>query len=256
MLQGTLLHRLAKALVPEAFYPRNVLARQIARRTGHQVYAGPFRGMRYVEESVGSVYWPKILGSYEKELHSTIERLVALNPQTVIDIGAAEGYYAVGMAMRIPATEIIAFEQTPEGRAHLRSLSELNGVTARLTIHGRCERDSLMQVLPKARPAVLICDVEGYERDLFGEQIVGCLNGVHLLVELHEFVVPGIAEELIRRFSETHRCQRIWQTPRRRADYPFAHPLARFWPAAYATYQLQEFRPERMSWLYAEPHCS
>src|SRR6516162_7464404 len=37
---------------------------------------GPFRGMKYTaEKSVGSVLVPKLLGSYERELHPLLERL-------------------------------------------------------------------------------------------------------------------------------------------------------------------------------------
>lgn len=65
---------------------------------GKRILAGPFRGMKYIENSHGSAYLPKILGSYEKELHKFIPRIVEEEYELILDIGAAEGYYAVGLS--------------------------------------------------------------------------------------------------------------------------------------------------------------
>jgi predicted O-methyltransferase YrrM len=73
--------------------------------------------MHYTENSQGSCYIPKLLGVYERELHDVLENLIAWGPDLVIDAGAAEGYYAVGLARRLPQSRIMAFEMEEGGRA-------------------------------------------------------------------------------------------------------------------------------------------
>ena len=82
----------------------------VRRATGDVVAAGPFAGMRYVRGAVGSVLPPKLLGLYERELHTAIARIVAAAPDEVVDAGAAEGYYAVGLARALPRCRVTAFE--------------------------------------------------------------------------------------------------------------------------------------------------
>lgn len=65
---------------------------------GGVILSGPFKGLMYPRESVGSAWAPKLLGTYESELSPTIERIVSGGYRSVVDIGAAEGYYAVGLA--------------------------------------------------------------------------------------------------------------------------------------------------------------
>src|SRR6478672_6897407 len=68
---------------------------------GLVVQHGPFKGMKYPGvNSVGSALIPKLLGSYERELHPLIDSICAGQYDQVVDIGCAEGYYAVGLAMR------------------------------------------------------------------------------------------------------------------------------------------------------------
>jgi len=100
---------------------RNVkLAAPIAKRLNHRVQDGPFAGMQYPEEMVRtdteSPFMPKLLGCYEMECNPFIEEICRRDYDQVINIGAAEGYYAVGLAMRMPRTRIIAFETSSRSR--------------------------------------------------------------------------------------------------------------------------------------------
>jgi hypothetical protein len=49
---------------------------------------GPFKGMVYPEKmSVGSTLCPKLLGSYERELHPVIEKIRLNKYSEIVDIG-------------------------------------------------------------------------------------------------------------------------------------------------------------------------
>jgi hypothetical protein len=247
------LHRLAKALIPASLHPTAVLTRAVVRNTGLTVASGPFRGMKYVASGIGSVYYPKLLGTYERELHPAIDEICRLKPARIIDIGAAEGYYAVGLALRNPAAEVVAFEQTVEGQQLVRDLAARNDVTGRVRILGRCEPTDLRAELAHRGPVVIVCDVEGYETALLDTAAVPELSNAWLLVELHEFIVAGVGEMIRGRFAKSHRVTEIDQTDRSRSDYPYFPWYTRFLPRAYATYPVNEFRPARMSWLWMEP---
>jgi hypothetical protein len=72
-----------------------------------RVAGGPFQGLHYPHRrSVGSAPLPKLLGSYESELHAALEQLLTEEHETVVDIGCAEGYYAVGLGLRLSKAEI------------------------------------------------------------------------------------------------------------------------------------------------------
>ena len=64
------------------------------------IAAGPFAKMKYSFESHGSSIVPKLVGSYEAPLESWIEEAIKNGYNRIIDIGCAEGYYAVGLAFR------------------------------------------------------------------------------------------------------------------------------------------------------------
>src|SRR5271170_382684 len=64
---------------------------------------GPFAGMRYARPlPEGSIFFPKLLGSYEAELQAHFERVIGTDYSAIVDVGCADGYFAVGLAMRMP----------------------------------------------------------------------------------------------------------------------------------------------------------
>ena len=78
-------------------------------RPGYEVQAGPFKGMRYPQfKAKGSTMLGKLLGTYEGELADLITSLVKQPYDAVVDVGCAEGYYAVGLALKISTAKIFA----------------------------------------------------------------------------------------------------------------------------------------------------
>jgi hypothetical protein len=100
---------------------------------------------------------------------------------------------------------------------------------------------------------LILCDAEGDEESLLNIQAVPMLAHAHLLVEMHEFVSPGITERVTERFAATHNVQPIWQEDRHRSDLPFTTLGTRLLPRSYLDWSVSEWRPERMSWLWMEP---
>ena len=242
-----------KRLIPARYRPIGYLLHLTRSRTKGRVCSGPFAGVRYVEDAVGSAYIPKLLGIYESELAAEVEGICLRQPGLIVDIGAAEGYYAVGLAVRNPQAKVVAFEMEAKGQAALREMSELNQVTPRVEVRGKCEPRDLAEVLDHHPEPVVVCDVEGYEEKLLDPQMVPALTKATVLVELHDFIIPGITDELKKRFQSTHCIKHIWQEPRSRAQFPWRTFGTALLPKSYLDWCVSEWRPVRMAWLSMEP---
>lgn len=244
-----MLTRVFNLVCPPGVHP-NVLARRKVRRVaGGAVLAGPFAGLKYAPRSVGSAYEPKLLGTYEMELRGVVERLCAADFGRIVNVGAGEGYYAVGLAVRCPAAEVVAFEGDPAGRELIRRMAQLNGVSGRVRVEGVCGPAELERELSGEARKLVVMDVEGGERALLRPEEVPALGAAHVLVELHDFIHPGLGAEIEARFRGTHRIEKIKQRPRRAADLPFRSLLLDRWVVRLT----DEQRPVLMEWLYLRP---
>lgn len=242
-----------RRIIPSRFRPIGYLTQLAQRRTGRRVLQGPFVGMQYVENSIGSAYIPKLLGLYERELSHCIQAIDALKPEYIVDIGAGEGYYAVGLALRNPGARMVAFEMQSAGRAAIAELARLNHVEKQIEIRGECTVDELNEALTAASRPVVVCDVEGAELQLLDPNAAPALRNAAILVELHEFVVRGITDEITQRFVATHQIEHVWQQPRSRTEFPWRTLGTSLLPKSYLDWAVSEWRPEQMAWLWMQP---
>ena len=218
-----------------------------------KVVVGPFKGLRYVERAVGSTVQPKLLGIYERELWECVEQAAKIPFETIIDIGAAEGYYSIGMAMRIPAAKNIAFEMNPAGRELITEMAKLNGVDGRLDVRGRCEAADLIAAIPPSGSLMIVCDVEGHEKVLLDQSAIPALSRAHILVELHEMFVPGITELIRSRFARTHEIKEIKSEARSTDEFPYQSLFRSVTPRRWLIPMVDEYRGRSMSWFWMRP---
>ena len=203
--------------VPEKLRRRNITRIVIEKKTAGLVIAGSFKGMRYVSESIGSRLYPKLLGTYELELANVIEELCGEAFSTIINVGAAEGYYAVGFAVRCPNSTVIAYETEPEGRRLLEELANLNSVRERIQIRGTCDHEALSRVLTEHQEerCLLLVDIEGAEDRLLDPKQVPELRRCTILVEVHDGRNDRpIGSNLIKKFESSHQIARLWARSR------------------------------------------
>jgi hypothetical protein len=218
-------------------------------RNGLTVGGGPFAGMRYLEglERTSGDLVAKLTGSYERELHPALAEWAAAAPRHVVDVGCAEGYYAVGLALAIPSATVHAFDIDATARSRCAALAALNGVGDRVLVNGECEPGSLSE-LPQ-RDVVLLSDCEGAERSLLDRERAPRLRGWPMIVELHDFIDPSISETILARFSASHRIALIDGEARTGEDLPelsFMTPRQR-------QAVLSERRPGPMRWACMWP---
>ena len=152
------------------------ITRAYVRHHGLTVRAGPFAGMVYPEFAVGrgELVVAQLLGAYERELQPAIERVVAAAPEQIVDVGASDGYYAVGLALRCPRSSVHAFELNPFPAEVCRRLAEVNGVAGRVQLRGECRREDLAAL--EDRPSFVLSDCEGGEDVLMDPDAVPLLR--------------------------------------------------------------------------------
>lgn len=225
---------------------RKAAEKRLHDALGGRVLSGPFAGMRYGEASWWGTLGPKLLGTYELELEPVIESIIAKGCRRFIDIGAAEGFYAVGLLRRLPAATAVAYEGSEPGRALLRDMALANGVADRLDIRGHCGVAELAAAVDDFRPSLVVCDAEGAEREILDPDAIPRLAGIDVLVEIHDFVDPATGATLESRFRRTHAIERITTRPRQAADLP---DVAGFTPAERLALA-DELRPCRMEWFW------
>ena len=181
-----------------------------------------------------------LLGSYERELHQIIERALVTRYHAVVDVGSAEGYYAVGFALK-GQSPVITFETDVRELKLCQEMARLNGVGDRVTVRRWCSPEALRVGVAGTRCFVL-SDCEGYEKELFDEMTVKVLEQSDVLIELHD----DAYQPLLERFSRTHTVQTIAASPRLASDYPELACLGEDAARAVAEYRLEGQR-----WLYA-----
>jgi len=147
-----------------------------------KVLAGPFMGLSYsVIHSVGSVLAPKILGTYEAELFPIWHKWGAKRYTHILDIGCAEGFYAVGLARLWPGARVHAFDIDPIALSLCQKLAITNGVAGQVHIEGPCEPETLAR-FSFSGPALILSDCEGYEANLFTAETIKNLASAEIVI--------------------------------------------------------------------------
>jgi hypothetical protein len=199
--------KMNQALRNLAKWRAEILEEALVRRSGDRVLSGPFKGMAYPLRTTEGARNPRLVGCYEASLQPVIEEIIAVGYDLVIDIGAAEGYYAVGLALRMPWARVMARDAEVRAQLACRELARINRVEARLEVGGELDRAELSRVI--AGRCVIICDTEGAEEELLDPQVTPALQKADILVEVHEGMKAGRVELLTGRFAESHDIRRI-----------------------------------------------
>jgi hypothetical protein len=211
--------------------------------------------MKYVREAHGSCLPPKLLGCYERELHPVFETYRAAPLDLVIDIGAAEGYYAVGVLYAGLAQKAIAYEAMPEGARLLGEVARQNRVEHRVTVKGFCRPEDLQAELADSpKRTLVIVDAEGAEDVLLDPARIPALKHAEILVELHDFLVAGVTERIRERFQGTHTITRFDQQTRAIEENLCQTWLVRLLPLRYRLEILCEKRSIPMHWFWLRPN--
>lgn len=251
-----LYHRFVPQLVQQALkpvlHPRLCLVqRQVFRHAGGAIISGPFKGMKFGEKPLSL---PIVAGTYELELHEVFRQLADRHFTRIINIGAAEGYYAVGAALWQPRCQVTAYEANPIYHDSIRHLAQSNNVFSRVGIKGSCQLSDLRALGDDLIGSFIIVDVEGYEKELLDSQEVPALKKATILVEVHDNFVAGCDEAIRRRFEPSHAISSFKSRPRHPWEYPIKSGFSRLSLMRSAlVHSISDGRTEPNGWLLLEP---
>jgi hypothetical protein len=202
---------------PDAGEIQELLARvmlgvngQAFRLFGDRVLSGPFAGMIIPQRSP----WDdgnsgaKLLGCYEHELHESIHRAVRRRPGIVVNVGCAEGYYAIGMARMMSDVVVHAFDTSCESLSMCDRYAHLNEVAGKLILQTGCRSPQEMNIIDQ-RSLLYIIDCEGDEDKLIDLEQCPALMNSDIIVECHDFLRAGIGFVVAEKLSDTHEIEFI-----------------------------------------------
>jgi hypothetical protein len=210
--------------------------------------------MAYIDETVWGPITPKWAGTYEIELEDVIKTVLESGYDRLVNLGCAEGYYAVGIALKVHEIEVYAFDIDPLARRQVRRLAKLNHTAERIFVLGECTHGRLNELI--TGKVLVLADLQGDEAVLLDLDKVPKLREADLLIEVHETSTPvdGISGEgkLTRRFAPSHVIDRRVSTGR---EY-WVDQHRELWQPRFSRAQiakaLDEARLSRQVWLWAQ----
>lgn len=229
---------------------------QIARQTRCGVLRGPFAGMLYPPSFVPRQLFPGPYqaGSFECELDPIIEEIIAAEPEVLVNVGSAQGYYAIGLGRAVWGMSVITYETDPAMRAAAHRIALLNEVEPRLDARGLCTTSGLAALAPRleGRSTCLLMDCEDCEGQLVDPEHVRWLAQASILVELHPSSDAEIGPRLEQRLASTHETTTVRAEPRWASRFPEL-----WWVSALRHIDREllvaEHRQGIQEWLWATP---
>lgn len=216
------------------------------------VETGPFKGMKMLQE----IAWcdgnlgTKVLGCYEQELHDFLEKEISRlkmidrdYPLNILDIGCSEGYYAVGLALRLPEAKVIAVDTSEDALKITQMAAKLNEVI--LYTSKDCPYDF--------KPDLVISDCEGAELEYLDLEKFPGLKDATIIVECHDNQAhPYLTQTLGDRFDATHE---IWVVQEGARD-PNQFEVLLMFDSLMRWVAVSEGRPCTMHWLIMKVRSS
>lgn len=230
------------------------LGRLLAVEFGNTVRYGLFKGLRLPDKTrwgkggdVGSM----LLGLYEQELLEAF-RVLPRSHNVLIDLGAANGYYGLGVLVNGRFEFSYCFERSEPAREIIATTAELNGLTGRVQILGNAAQGFWHSVRQPLSQCVLLVDIEGGEFDLLDDELLAAFSGAILFVELHDWFYPDGDEKLKRLRERASRHFRISELTTAARDLSQFPELSRLsdddrWILC------SEGRGQRMTWWRLDP---
>jgi hypothetical protein len=153
------------------------------------VQYGPFKGLKLSSET----WWGSadrasmLLGLYEKEVLDSLQNISKKNT-TFIDLGAADGYYGIGVLVNNLFEKSICYEISEEGRKTIKDNAHLNNVLHKVEIRGIAKKNFYNELPSKVLSnSVLLIDIEGAEFELLDKSTFNAFSNSIIFIELHDW---------------------------------------------------------------------
>jgi hypothetical protein len=156
----------------------------ISNLTNDVIQDGIFKGQKLSNYS----WWSNsdkanmLLGFYEQEVQNVILNNHK-NFVNFVDIGAADGYYLFGLSELNYFQNYIAFEASEIGKSVIEKEIIKKGYN-NIKCYGKADTNFVNQIDLTVKNLIL-CDIEGYEYEIFNEDNLKILNKNLIIIEIH-----------------------------------------------------------------------
>ena len=182
----------------------SILSYEHAKKHNFIVQYGIFKNLKMNHE----ISWgrgdiaSKIYGFYENKIQ---QKLKDINNPILIDIGAADGFFAIGSLKSKICEFCYAFEETKKSRENLSKTAKINNVQKKLSIIGKVTKDNFFTLLPSKinfSEVTILCDIEGGEFDLFSDEILATIRCSNIIIEIHKNHNKNLEIDLLERVKK------------------------------------------------------
>jgi len=167
---------------------------------------GPFRGLKLDKK----VWWgqsdlgSQLLGLYEKEILDFFDMIEPGKFSSFVDLGAADGYYAVGALHTGKFLRSVCYEVSFEGQSAIKRNWKSNGAPGELLVRGEANSKTLLDdQITFGDDTLVLIDIEGGEFDILTDDVLKHLRSCEIIVEIHNWVPDFKARysDLLRRIA-------------------------------------------------------
>ncbi|WP_338635673.1 FkbM family methyltransferase [Spirobacillus cienkowskii] len=176
------------------------ISKQLDELFKSTVRYGPFKGLKLSTKT----WWgltdrgSMLLGLYEKEVLDSLQN-IPKKFNTFIDLGAADGYYGIGVLVNNLFEKSICYEISEEGRQTIKDNAQLNNVLHKVEIRGIAKNNFYHELSSfTLSNTVLFIDIEGAEFELIGKETFNAFNRSIIFIELHDWFFEDGEEKLLK----------------------------------------------------------
>ena len=235
-------------------FRRVELSKKLDKLFNSTVQYGPFKGLKFSDKS----YWGSddrgsmLLGIYEKEVLESLQN-IPKKYKTFIDLGAADGYYGIGVLVNNLFEKSICYEINEKGRVIIKENAHINKVSKKIEIRG-VAKNNFYNELDKniLSNSVLFIDIEGEEFGLIDKNTFAAFSQSIIFIELHDwFFEDGLEKrkKIKNESSLTHITSEITMKERDLSIFP---ELKKFHDSD-RWLICSEGRSQLMTWLRFDP---
>lgn len=119
----------------------------------------------------------------------------------ILDVGAADGFYAIGFAIRMHATQVVGVDTDRSARNATQNFA-LENCGYNVQVKSMC---TTAWIRDHVKPNSLIfLDYKGYGMTLFDDEAAPVLTECDKVIELHERAPAGVDSTIRSRLGNTH----------------------------------------------------
>ena len=174
----------------------------VQQHNGTRICSGPFEGMDFLSRSTHGCHVSKLVGCYKQPLQPVIEEAIRAAYPVVVQHRLRRGLLRGGDGGTDAGHAGGCVRHRPGGAAPAASWRLKRGVADRVRVSARFTAADFAAYA--GRKTLVLCDVEGAERELLDPAAAPALRGMDLIVESHDCVAAGTTRLLATRFQSTH----------------------------------------------------